>query len=84
MSRRAVVACALLAAGVAVACASAAPPPLAPIAKVQVGAQSGMVLSAGGSVWTSDLVLARVVRINPGSKAVVRRITLATRPLGIA
>jgi len=85
MSRRAVAACALLAAGVTVACASAAPPsPLTPIAKVQVGAQSGMVLSAGGSVWTSDLVLARVVRINPGTNAVVRRIPFATRPFGIA
>ena len=43
-----------------------------------------MVISAAGSVWTSDLALARVVRINPGTNAVVKKIPFASRPFGIA
>ena len=39
-------------------CAAAAP---TPIAKVSVGAQSGMVLPASGWLWTTDLALGRVV-----------------------
>jgi streptogramin lyase len=69
---------------VAAVCASAAPMALTPIAKVQVGAQSGMVLSAAGSIWTSDLVLGRVVRVNPGTNGVVRRFPFASRPFGLA
>jgi len=45
-----------------------------PIATIRLGSQSGMVLSAAGSIWSSDLLLARVVRIDPATKAVMRRI----------
>jgi streptogramin lyase len=62
-------------------CAAAGP---TPIAKVSVGAQSGMVLPASGWVWTTDLALGRVVRINPTTNAVVRRIPFASRPFGLA
>jgi streptogramin lyase len=55
-----------------------------PIATIRVGSQSGMVLSAAGSIWSSDLLLARVVRIDPLTNAVVRRIPFAARPFGIA
>jgi YVTN family beta-propeller protein len=55
-----------------------------PIATIRVGTESGMVLSAAGSVWSSDLLLARVVRIDPATNAVVRRIPFAARPFGIA
>jgi len=55
-----------------------------PIATVRVGSQSGMVLSAAGSVWSSDLLLARVVRIDPATNAVVRRIQFAAKPFGVA
>jgi YVTN family beta-propeller protein len=57
---------------------------LTPLAKVPVGPQSGMVLSAAGSIWTTDLVRAQVVRISPETNAVVRRIPFSTRPFGIA
>src|ERR1041384_7766580 len=70
------------AAGVAAVCGAAAP--LTPIAKAQVGAQAGMGLSAAGSVWTADLVLGRVVRLDPATNAVSKRIAFATRPFGMA
>jgi hypothetical protein len=49
-----------------------------------VGAQSGMVLPASGWIWTTDLALGRVVRVNPTTNAVVRRIPFASRPFGLA
>jgi YVTN family beta-propeller protein len=55
-----------------------------PIATVRVGSQSGMVLFAAGSIWSSDLLLARVVRIDPATNSVARRIPFAARPFGIA
>jgi streptogramin lyase len=64
--------------------ASAATTSLTPIAKVPVGAQSGMVLPASGWLWTTDLALGRVVRVNPTTNAVVRRIPFASRPFGLA
>ena len=70
-----------LAVGTTVASAAAR---VKPIATIRVGTESGMVLSAAGSVWSSDLLLARVVRIDPATNAVVRRIPFAARPFGIA
>jgi len=35
-------------------------------------------------IWSSDLLLARVVRIDPATNAVVRRIPFAARPFGVA
>jgi len=76
-------AAALGAAAVAAAIASASPS-VEPIAKIPVGAQSGMVLSAAASVWTSDLLSGRVIRIDPATNAVSRRIAFSTRPFGLA
>ena len=73
----------LLAAVIGTTVASAATR-VKPIATIRVGGESGMVLSAAGSIWSSDLLLARVVRIDPGTNAVVRRIPFAARPFGIA
>src|SRR5438874_8259100 len=63
MNRVRGLAVAVLVAGVAAVCAAAGS--FVPIARVQVGAQSGMVLSAAGSVWTSDFALGGIVRIDP-------------------
>ena len=54
------------------------------VVRRETRAQSGMVLSAAGSIWSSDLLLARVVRIDPATNAVVRRIPFAARPFGVA
>ena len=57
---------------------------LTPIARISVGPQSGMVVSGAGSIWTTDLVRAQVVRIDPGKNAASRRIAFSSRPFGIA
>src|SRR5262245_64644900 len=75
---------ALVAAGVTAVCAAAAPAPLETIATVDVGAQSGMVLFAAGSIWSTDLALGRVVRIDPATNTVARKTAFASRPFGIA
>jgi YVTN family beta-propeller protein len=66
------------------AAALASIPALTPVATVSVGAGSGMLLSAGGSVWTSDFTLGQVVRIDPATNRVARRISLPGRPFGLA
>src|SRR5690242_5744563 len=66
------------------AVAVAAVTPLTPVAKVLVGAQSGILVSATGSVWTTDFALGGVVRIDPGTNKVVRKIALPGRPFGLA
>src|SRR5213079_2534962 len=71
--------CTAVAAGIA-----AGSPNLTPIATVRVGAQSGMLVPAAGSIWTTDLVLGRVVGIDPAANTVTRRIPFATRPFGLA
>src|SRR5690349_1871700 len=55
-----------------------------PVANVTVGAQSGMLVSAAGSVWTTDFALGGVVRIDPRTNKVFRRIALPGRPFGLA
>src|SRR6187397_2018649 len=70
-----------LVAVVMLASASAAPEP---VVKVRVGISSGLDLSAAGSVWTTDLISPRVIRIDPATNAVTRRITVGQRPFGLA
>jgi YVTN family beta-propeller protein len=68
-------------AGILAAGATAASP--AP-AKIPVGSYTGVVVSAYGSVWTTDLVLNRLVRIDPKAARVSGRIRLGQRPYGLA
>src|SRR3954447_17145816 len=72
---------AILSAIAVTASAGAAPEP---VAKVRVGISSGLVLSAAGSVWTSDLISPRVVRIDPAANLIARRVTVGQRPFGLA
>jgi len=62
----------------------AAAPRAEPVAKIHVGLEAGLVLPAAGSIWTSDLVFSRVVRIDPNTNAVTRRIAFGSRPFGLA
>ena len=43
-----------------------------------------MVLSAAGSVWTTDFALGRVVRIDPATNTVTHKTAFASRPFGLA
>jgi YVTN family beta-propeller protein len=72
----------MLLAALTAAVALGAPGP-APTAKVKVGLQSGMLLPAAGSLWTTDL-LGYVVRISPATNGVTRRIRFGSRPFGLA
>jgi virginiamycin B lyase len=63
----------------AVAAASSTPP-----AKIQIGSYTGVVVSAYGSVWTTDLVLNRLVRIDPSAARVSGKVRLGQRPYGLA
>jgi YVTN family beta-propeller protein len=51
--------------------------------KIQVGAYTGVVVSAYGSVWTTDLALDRLVRIDPGAERVSGEVRLGQRPYGL-
>ena len=55
-----------------------------PTARVKIGTQSGLVLSAAGSIWTTDFALGRVVRVDPAKNSVTKRIALPGRPFGMA
>jgi YVTN family beta-propeller protein len=68
---------------VALATTALAAPGGGPSATVRVGFQSGLLLPAAGSLWTTDL-LSHVVRINPAKSAVTRRVAFGTRPFGLA
>jgi virginiamycin B lyase len=68
-------------AGILAAGASAASPPPA---KIQIGSYTGVVVSAYGSVWTTDLVLNRLVRIDPKGARVSGKVRLGRRPYGLA
>jgi virginiamycin B lyase len=70
---------------VLLAISAASASPLAdPTAKIEVGAQSGFVLPAAGSIWTTDLALGRVVRVDPATNTVSARISFGLRPFGMA
>jgi streptogramin lyase len=70
------------------ACASAADSPAAaPSTKIPIGATGaigGVLVSAYGSVWTTDLGLNRLVRIDPTSANISGKIRLGQRPYGLA
>ena len=55
-----------------------------PEAKIRIGGQPGLLLSAAGSLWTTDLALGRVVRIDPASNRIKTRLRVSTRPFGLA
>jgi hypothetical protein len=44
--------------------------------KIQIGAGGGILVSAYGSVWTTDLVLNRLVRIDPSAPRVSGKVRL--------
>ena len=73
-----------LVAGVVMIAPASSAPTVEPVAKIKVGIQSGLVLSAGGSIWTSDLVIPRLVRIDPAANAITRRMTVGPHPFGLA
>jgi virginiamycin B lyase len=52
-------------------------------AKIQIGSYTGVVVSAYGSVWTTDLVLNRVVRIDPSAAKVSGKARVGQRPYGL-
>ena len=69
---------------VAVVLLSSASASAEPVEKIKVGISSGLVLSAAGSVWTTDLISPRVVRIDPATNGIARRIKVGQRPFGLA
>lgn len=71
---------AALTACVVVAAASASSRP----DKIPVGTTGGILVSAYGSLWTTDLTLDRLVRIDPNADRVSGRIRLGSRPYGLA
>jgi YVTN family beta-propeller protein len=72
----------MLLAALGSAAALGAPGP-EPAAKIRVGLQSGLLLPATGSLWTTDL-LGHVVRISPATNGVTRRVRFGSRPFGLA
>jgi virginiamycin B lyase len=64
-------------------CASAAASP-APSTKIPIGTTGGILVSAYGSVWTTDLGRDRLVRIDPQATRVTGKIRLGSRPYGLA
>ena len=53
-------------------------------AKIPIGITGGILLSAYGSVWTTDLTLARLIRIDPQAAKVSGKVGLGARPYGLA
>lgn len=51
---------------------------------LHVGAVTGVLVSAYGSLWTTDLALDRLVRIDPQAPRVSGRVRLGERPYGLA
>jgi streptogramin lyase len=56
----------------------------APPTKIPIGTTGGILLSAYGSVWTTDLTLNRLVRIDPKAASVTGKVRLGQRPYGLA
>ena len=67
---------------VAVACGSASSAD-API-KLHIGVHASFVLSGGGSVWATDPVLNRVVRVDPAANRIRARLGVPGYPFGLA
>ena len=51
--------------------------------KIPIGTTGGVLVSAYGAVWTTDLGLDRLVRIDPTASRVSGRIRLGSRPYGL-
>jgi virginiamycin B lyase len=51
---------------------------------IKTGASTGILLSAYGSIWTTDLTLNRLVRIDPVASRVSGKLHLGQRPYGLA
>src|SRR5207253_4388507 len=67
------------------ACATSSSSPAASSpTKIRIGSIGGILVFAFGSVWTTDLGLNRLIRIDPGSAAVSGKIRLGQRPYGLA
>ena len=74
-----------LAAAIAVLAAPAALPFASSTpAKIPIGTTGGILVSAYGSVWTTDLTLNRLIRIDPKTDEVSGRLHLGARPYGLA
>ncbi len=66
-------------------CAAASPSPAASTpSQIRIGAAGGILIAAYGSVWTTDLALDRLVRIDPGAARVSGKVRLGSRPYGLA
>jgi YVTN family beta-propeller protein len=52
--------------------------------KIPIGTTGGVLVSAYGSVWTTDLTLDRLVRIDPKTAGVSGKRGLGARPYGLA
>ena len=77
--RRAV---AIIATILLVACGSASSAD-APV-KVHIGVHASFVLSGGGSVWATDPILNRVVRVDPATNRIKARLAVPNYPFGLA
>jgi virginiamycin B lyase len=77
--RRAV---AIIATILLVACGSASSAD-APV-KVHIGVHASFVLSGGGSVWVTDPILNRVVRVDPATNRIKARLAVPNYPFGLA
>ena len=64
--------------GVSAALAATAP------TKIPIGATGGILVSAYGSVWTTDLTSDRLIRIDPVAGGVNAKLRLGARPYGLA
>jgi virginiamycin B lyase len=53
-------------------------------AKIPIGARGGVLVSAYGSIWTTDLTLDRLVRIDPKAARVTARRAVGLGPYGLA
>jgi YVTN family beta-propeller protein len=72
---------AIIAAALLVACGSASSAD-APV-KVHIGVHASFVLSGGGSVWATDPVLNRVVRVDPATNRIKARLAVPNYPFGL-
>jgi virginiamycin B lyase len=52
--------------------------------KIPIGTTGGILVSAYGSAWTTDLTLDRLIRIDPTAAAVSGKLRLGARPYGLA
>jgi virginiamycin B lyase len=52
--------------------------------KIPIGTTGGVLISAYGSAWTTDLTLDRLIRIDPKAAVVSGKLRLGARPYGLA